>query len=65
MTLNVTITGVFTNWQTGATTVSYGAGVTVNSNVVNSATSITTNITIDAGAALGLRDVIVTTGAEC
>ncbi|HET9667015.1 MAG TPA: Ig-like domain-containing protein, partial [Desertimonas sp.] len=64
VTLNVTITGVFTNWQTGATTVSYGAGVTVNSNVVNSATSITTNITIDAGAALGLRDVIVTTGAE-
>lgn len=64
LTLNVDITGVFTNWQSGVTTVSYGAGVTVNSNVIHSATQLTNNITIDAGATLAPRDVVVTTGPE-
>ncbi len=64
LTRNVNITGVFTNWQTGLTSVSYGAGVTVNSNTVGSATALTTNITIDADAVLGPRDVVITTGTD-
>ena len=36
----------------------------MNSNVVNSATSLTNNITIDADATLGPRDVVITTGTE-
>ncbi len=57
-TLYVTITGTH---FTGATSVSFGADITVNSFVVGSATQITANITIIPGAALGLRDVSVTT----
>ena len=64
LTRNVIISGAFTNWQSGVTSVSYGAGVTVNSNVVNSATTLTTNITIDAAATIGPRDVVITTGTE-
>ena len=64
ITLNVSITGHFTNWQNGVTHVAYGAGVTVNSNVVSGPTQITTNITIDAGATLGPRDVVVTTNTQ-
>jgi len=64
LTRSVAITGVFTNWQNTVTSVSYGAGITVNSNVVSSATSLTTDITIDADATLGPRDVVITTGAE-
>ncbi len=47
---------------TGATVVSFGAGITVNSFTVNSATQITASITIAAGAAPGTRDIAVTTG---
>ena len=64
LTRDVSITGAFTNWQSGTTSVSYGPDITVNSNVVTSATTITTNITIDANAALGPRDVIITTGND-
>ena len=64
ITLNVSITGHFTNWQNGVTHVTYGAGVTVNSNVVSGPTQITTNITIDANATLGPRDVVVTTNSQ-
>jgi len=46
---------------TGATAVSFGAGVTVNSFNVKSATQISANISISAGAALGSRNVAVTT----
>jgi hypothetical protein len=63
-TQNVTLVGHFTNWQNGITHVSYGAGVTVNSNVVSSATQVTTNITIEPAATLAPRDVVVTTGTE-
>jgi len=55
---NVIITG--TNF-TGATAVSFGAGITTNSYTVSSATQLTATITIAAGAATGLRDVSVTT----
>ena len=64
LTRNVAITGVFTNWQNTVTSVSYGAGITVNSNDVSSATTLTNNITIDAAATLGPRDVVITTGTE-
>jgi len=45
---------------TGATSVSFGPGVTTNGLTVDNATRITANITIDAGAAVGARDVSVT-----
>ncbi len=64
LTLNVTITGRFTNWQNGVTHATYGSGITVNSNIVTSPTQLTTNITIDPAAALAPRDVVVTTGSE-
>ncbi|GAI53247.1 unnamed protein product, partial [marine sediment metagenome] len=57
-TLEVTIGG--TNF-TGATAVSFGTGITVNSFTVVSATQITASISISATATLGLRDVSVTT----
>jgi parallel beta-helix repeat protein len=56
-TLDVTIAG--TNF-TGATAVSFGAGVAVNSFSVDSPTQIIANITIDVTAATGSRDVSVT-----
>ncbi len=59
-TLEVTIGG--TN-LTGATAVSFGDGITVNSFTVVSAAEITANISIDTTATLGLRDVSVTTSA--
>jgi hypothetical protein len=55
---SVTITGTY---FTGATVVSFGTGITVNSFTVDSATQITANITIAPTAATGTRDVSVTT----
>ena len=52
------ITG--TGFAAGAVVSFSGLGVTVNSTTVNSATQITVNITIAAGAATGARDVTVT-----
>ena len=58
-TVTVTLTG--TNFI-GATTVAVsGAGVTVNSVVVGSTTSLTASFVIDAAAAVGARTVTVTT----
>lgn len=48
-------------YLTGATVVDFGADITVNSFIVNSSIQITANITVGAGAALGARDVDVTT----
>jgi hypothetical protein len=56
-TLNVTITG--TKFS-GATSVSFGTGVTVNSFNVDSPTQITANISITTAAAPGARDLLVT-----
>lgn len=59
VTLNFTLTG--SNFESGVTTaVSFGAGITVNSFTVASATQITGSITIGATAALGTRDISVT-----
>ena len=63
-TLNVSVSGHFTTWQNGVTHVSYGPGITVNSNVVSSPTQITNSITISANATLGPRNVVVATNAE-
>jgi hypothetical protein len=63
-TLNVTLSGQSTNWTQGVTTVSFGAGVTINSVTVNSTTSAVASITIDPLAAVGTRNVSVTTGPE-
>jgi hypothetical protein len=71
-TVTVTIYGQFTNWVNGTTVASFGPGITVGTGVegaagqvvVNSPTSLTASLTIDPSAALGPRDVIVTTGAE-
>jgi hypothetical protein len=57
-TLNVTITGAN---LTGATSVSFGSGIMVNSFIVSGDTQITVNITIDGSATVGPRDVSVTT----
>src|SRR5687767_2444162 len=53
-TLNVVVTGV--GFQAG-TTFNFGAGITVNSTVINSSTQATLNLTIAPTAALGFRDV--------
>ena len=55
---NITIAG--TGFVNGAVVSFSGAGITVNSTTYNSATQLTANITIAAGAATGARDVIVT-----
>jgi len=57
-TVEIVITGVSLD---GATSVSLGEGITVNSFAVDSPTQITVNITIDENAASGSRDVSVTT----
>jgi hypothetical protein len=62
--LSVTITGQFTHFVQGASAVSFGADLTVNSVVVASVTSLTANITIPATASLGGHTVSVTTGGE-
>ena len=59
-TLTVTITG--TN-LTGATSISFGTGITVGSYTVNSPTQITASIVIAADAAAGTRSISVTTPA--
>jgi parallel beta-helix repeat protein len=58
-TLTVTISG--TNFY-GAAAVRFGAGITVEDFTANSSTEITAEITIDADAAKGARDVSVTIG---
>jgi len=55
---NVIITGT---GLTGATSVSFGAGITTDSFTVNNSTKITANITIGTDTYTGFRDVSVTT----
>jgi hypothetical protein len=59
-TLNVEILGSNTNFQT-MSQVSFGDGITVNARIVNSPEKITANITVAPNAALGFRDITVTT----
>src|SRR5205823_578678 len=53
--LSVNLTGQFTHFVQGTTTASFGAGITVVSLTVNSATTATTVVNIDAATATGNR----------
>jgi hypothetical protein len=55
---NVVLTG--TGFVNGATASFSGSGITVNSTTFNSATQVTANVTVAAGAATGARDVTLT-----
>ena len=55
--LSVTVTG--TSFQSGASA-SFGAGITINSTTVASATQLSVALSIAGGAAVGPRDVTVT-----
>jgi len=59
-TLTVAIKG---NYLAGATVVSFGPGITLNSFTEDSSTKIRGNISIEALAVPGARDVSVTTPA--
>ena len=48
------------NFAAGVTSLDFGAGVTVNSIVVNSPTSITANISVSSAATAGTRTITVT-----
>ena len=64
-TLDVTITGLNTNFFNSNTVASFsGPGITVISTVVTSPTRAVATITIDPGATLEARDVTATTGTE-
>ncbi|HEY5329958.1 MAG TPA: Ig-like domain-containing protein [Acidobacteriaceae bacterium] len=71
-TVVVTINGQYTNWVNGTTTASFGTKISVGGAaegtsgpvVVNNATTLTATLNIDTAAALGPRDVVVTTGGE-
>ncbi len=60
-TLQVVLTG--SGYFGGITTVSFGAGITIDQVTVTSFSSITVTITINGAAALGARDVTVTNPA--
>ncbi len=64
-TIDVTITGLNTNFTDTDSIVSFGcSGITINSTTVSSATRVTANITIAPDAPPGICDVTVTTGEE-
>jgi len=62
--LSVTISGNFTHWLQSTTSATFGAGITVASLTVNSTTNATAVLNIDPAAAVGARNVTLTTGAE-
>jgi hypothetical protein len=59
----VQINGINTHWMQGTTTLTF-PDVLINSFVVNSPTSITANITVNATAPAGQYSVTATTGGE-
>src|ERR1035438_493836 len=54
---SVSITGFLTHWVQGTTTASFGAGITVGTLTIASATSATAVLKIDPAAAIGARNV--------
>jgi hypothetical protein len=62
--VNVVITGQFTSFAQGSTSVSFGSGITTNSVTVTSATQLTASISIASNASVGLRDISVTTSGQ-
>ena len=71
-TVNVTVTGIYTNWVNGTTVASFGPGISVNGATagdpgtvnVTSATTFTAVLTIAPGAAIQAQNVVVTTSAQ-
>lgn len=62
--LSVSLSGKFTHWTQGTTSADFGAGISVISLVVNSATSATAKLNIDPSASIGGRTVTVSTASE-
>jgi hypothetical protein len=60
-TIDVDVVGSNTNFQNASVLTFSGTGITLTSRVVRSATLITATVAIAPGAALGFRDVTVTT----
>lgn len=63
-TTSVTVTGTNTHFETGVTTASFGDNVIVNSVTVNSPTEAIVNVTVDADAAIGFRNITLSTDGE-
>ena len=63
-TVTVSISGQNTNFVSGTTQVTAGGGVTAGTVTVLSATSLTAQLLIPAGAAPGPISIVATTGAE-
>ncbi len=64
-TTSVVITGQFTSFQAGFSTVDLGSGITVNYPLTSvTLTQLTANITIASNATIGDRDVSVTTNGS-
>lgn len=61
---DVNLTGKQTHWVQGITTASFGAGITVESLVVQDSTQAVATISIDPAADLGPRTVVTVTDSE-
>ena len=61
---NVAITGQYTHFVAGTTTVGFGPEIVVNSVSVGDATHVSANITIPANTPIGWLPVFVNTGTE-
>ena len=62
--LTVGITGQSTHFVQGVTFANFGAGITINGLAVTDSTHALMNISIAPTAALGPRDLLITTGSE-
>jgi hypothetical protein len=62
--VNVLISGLYTEWLTGMTSVDFGPGLTLQNYTVNSDTSITAVVDVHVAAQLGLRTVTVRNGTQ-
>jgi MBG domain (YGX type)/Cep192 domain 4 len=62
--LTVHLIGQYTHWTQGATTVTFGEGITVGTVTVVDAATLDAALTVNPIALLGARTVTVTTGGE-
>lgn len=62
--LTATIYGLGTHFAGGTTQVTVPTGITAGTVSVNTATSLTVQLNVDAGATLGPYSIVVTTGSE-
>src|SRR5206468_10896624 len=63
-TLDIAVTGQYTHFAQGTTGASVGAGITVNGVTVHTPTTATVSVSIAEDAAIGARDVTLTTGSD-